>query len=514
MPHRQRRQALPAPPVGGATQVARLQAAALHDTPTSQAIAFFSDLQNVTISGGSFTQVLTPGILRRQEDDESQFESVKWGHIHDLRLVGETEVVKLVTTRLGRVKTIVTGKCMVYHVKIFRSTQPFTMMSYKGGDFARWKEEAIQAQHVVYVRQSSLPSRSTDLAKLALPTFQNCSAPPIQAFSLHSYITRFLTSKADLLPLRNAVPSASSIQGRIFLDLLVGTSPSWYLTLMLLQAANAYLQAELGVHLYNWAFNNYTEWYSRSAQRLQLDIGASDIAISPWLKDLQPPMEVVEAQVLANQLSLGSICDNNSIATLAKVLSRTNVHYLVNVNLLEGYQLQLCSILAVNLLGDFYQMMIVEGSIRFPDSDCLATGLRFGLTFVQPVDNLTLAGTFMADAPTEDIFLFMVTPHATSDHVITVPALRDIYYWSTDPEGQSKLEPDLWHIYGLPEVIYTTAIVGCTFSRQEVKELRELLDLQTKLPPTLQQEPTYITSQHRIHESMMAQLTPDGCSEW
>ncbi|KAJ7051915.1 hypothetical protein C8F01DRAFT_636485 [Mycena amicta] len=111
--------------------------------------AFFNDVNNVTITGGIFNQVIQQGGHEvTGEDDEAQFQRIKWGDIHLGDMVSKATIVERRTTRTGRVKAVVVGEKTIYQAKIFPSAEPFTVVAYKGLDFGKYKQDAIEQQSI------------------------------------------------------------------------------------------------------------------------------------------------------------------------------------------------------------------------------------------------------------------------------------------------------------------------------------------------------------------------------
>ncbi|KAF7296174.1 hypothetical protein HMN09_01085900 [Mycena chlorophos] len=101
-----------------------------------------------TITGGNFTQVINSRSEPRFDDDESQFELVKWGHIKFIKQVGSIATYKQIKKRVGRSKTILTGQMNMHHVKVFPSSEIFTLVSYDRNQFERAKSDMIGIQHL------------------------------------------------------------------------------------------------------------------------------------------------------------------------------------------------------------------------------------------------------------------------------------------------------------------------------------------------------------------------------
>ncbi|KAJ7064071.1 hypothetical protein C8F01DRAFT_1367483, partial [Mycena amicta] len=111
--------------------------------------AFFNDVNNVTINGGIFNQVIQQNSREvGGEEDENQFRHVKWGDICLGNMVGMATIVERRTTRTGRVKGVVVGEKTIYQANIFPSAQTFTVVAYNGLDFVKYKEDTIEQQSI------------------------------------------------------------------------------------------------------------------------------------------------------------------------------------------------------------------------------------------------------------------------------------------------------------------------------------------------------------------------------
>ncbi|KAJ7051894.1 hypothetical protein C8F01DRAFT_1236889, partial [Mycena amicta] len=98
---------------------------------------------------GIFNQVIQQGGHEvTGEDDEAQFQRIKWGDIHLGDMVSKATIVERRTTRTGRVKAVVVGEKTIYQAKIFPSAEPFTVVAYKGLDFGKYKQDAIEQQSI------------------------------------------------------------------------------------------------------------------------------------------------------------------------------------------------------------------------------------------------------------------------------------------------------------------------------------------------------------------------------
>jgi hypothetical protein len=69
--------------------------------------------------------------------------------------------------------------------------------------------------------------------------------------------------------------------------------------------------------------------------------------------------------------------------------------------------------------------------------------LRFSIS--SDLDEFTLQGTFMADSPTDDVYLFLFPANVDDSNghlAVHLPPENETYYWSFDPEGLDRLPED------------------------------------------------------------------------
>lgn len=93
----------------------------------------------------------------------------------------------------------------------------------------------------------------------------------------------------------------------------------------------------------------------------------------------------------------------------------------------------------------------------------IPSGLTFKISIWYPSDNLTLRGTFMADIPPRNIYLFIFPPRVEwikGYAVINIPAAADAFYWSLDPLGRTRLSPDMAEDLDAPHVFFEAWVVG------------------------------------------------------
>ncbi|KAJ7826339.1 hypothetical protein B0H13DRAFT_2680710 [Mycena leptocephala] len=92
----------------------------------------------------------------------------------------------------------------------------------------------------------------------------------------------------------------------------------------------------------------------------------------------------------------------------------------------------------------------------------LVTRIYFDCTLNTDLD-FTLQGTFVADAPTDKVYLFLFPPQVdVVDNMLTVtnPPDTEKYYWAFDPDGLNRLTHDVAEDFGLPTVEFSMARFG------------------------------------------------------
>lgn len=85
------------------------------------------------------------------------------------------------------------------------------------------------------------------------------------------------------------------------------------------------------------------------------------------------------------------------------------------------------------------------------------------------LDPFTLRGTFMADTPARDVYLFLlpVSLDTSDGHLAAhLPAENETYYWSFDRDGSEKLPPDSIEELGLPHVTFQAYAYGRRWDRK------------------------------------------------
>ncbi|KAJ7193193.1 hypothetical protein C8J57DRAFT_1657255 [Mycena rebaudengoi] len=101
--------------------------------------------------------------------------------------------------------------------------------------------------------------------------------------------------------------------------------------------------------------------------------------------------------------------------------------------------------------------------------DCyLLTDLALRFSISSNADEFTLQGTFMADSPSDDVYLFLFPAKADNSnaHLVThLPPENETYYWSFDPKGVKHLCQDALDKLALPHVDFQAQVYGDRWSQ-------------------------------------------------
>ncbi|KAJ7804511.1 hypothetical protein B0H14DRAFT_1616350 [Mycena olivaceomarginata] len=109
----------------------------------------------------------------------------------------------------------------------------------------------------------------------------------------------------------------------------------------------------------------------------------------------------------------------------------------VKIQTSKRREMQKCWLSQANLIGRDH------GAVK---DYWIPGGAKFRVSIWCPEDNFTLRGTFMADVPTSEIYLFVFKPAVefVGDYpVIEFPHVRDALYWSFDPRGRTRLTSEM-----------------------------------------------------------------------
>ncbi|KAJ7789556.1 hypothetical protein B0H13DRAFT_2522197, partial [Mycena leptocephala] len=106
----------------------------------------------------------------------------------------------------------------------------------------------------------------------------------------------------------------------------------------------------------------------------------------------------------------------------------------------------------------------------------LITSIRFKCTLNAHLDSFTLQGTFMADAPTDKVYLFLFPPQVDvmdGQLLVTNPPDTEKYYWAFDPDGQDRLTSAMAEDFGLPTVEFSMGKWGGKWDEHDYDMVRD-----------------------------------------
>ncbi|KAJ7859041.1 hypothetical protein B0H14DRAFT_638648 [Mycena olivaceomarginata] len=115
-------------------------------------------------------------------------------------------------------------------------------------------------------------------------------------------------------------------------------------------------------------------------------------------------------------------------------------------------------------------------SEKSASSYLLATGIQFRVSLWDSPDEISLRGTFMADAPMQEIYLFLFDPcvHIQNGRTsVKIPATSHAYYWSFQHDGSNRLSDEMLEEIVPPQVLFEARIVGHTWSDVDYELIRE-----------------------------------------
>ncbi|KAJ7930737.1 hypothetical protein B0H13DRAFT_2651852 [Mycena leptocephala] len=105
----------------------------------------------------------------------------------------------------------------------------------------------------------------------------------------------------------------------------------------------------------------------------------------------------------------------------------------------------------------------------------LVTRIYINCTLNTDLD-FTLQGTFMADAPTDEVYLFLFTPQVdVVDNLLTVTSPPDTekYYWAFDPVGLNRLTHETVEEFGLLTVEFSIYLDGGRWDERDHDMIRD-----------------------------------------
>ncbi|KAF8202690.1 hypothetical protein K438DRAFT_583068 [Mycena galopus ATCC 62051] len=114
-------------------------------------------------------------------------------------------------------------------------------------------------------------------------------------------------------------------------------------------------------------------------------------------------------------------------------------------------------------------------SVSSADDFALTTDVRLTVEISDSKPENCLRGTFMAEPPTNDLFLFIANPKAViHDGILSVTLLgvEDAFYWSFEPDGSIPLTPEELEDIIPPEVIFSTHVGTRTWPKEDYQLIR------------------------------------------
>ncbi|KAJ7930773.1 hypothetical protein B0H13DRAFT_2264091 [Mycena leptocephala] len=103
------------------------------------------------------------------------------------------------------------------------------------------------------------------------------------------------------------------------------------------------------------------------------------------------------------------------------------------------------------------------------------TSIRFFCNLNAHLD-FTLRGTFMADAPTDKVYLFLFPLQVdVVNNLLTVtnPPDTEKYYWAFDPVGLNRLTHETVEDFGLPAVEFSIGLMGRRWEESDYDMIRD-----------------------------------------
>jgi hypothetical protein len=85
-------------------------------------------------------------------------------------------------------------------------------------------------------------------------------------------------------------------------------------------------------------------------------------------------------------------------------------------------------------------------------------------------DEFTLQGTFMADSPTNEVYLFLFPANVANPRghlAVHLPLETETYYWSFDPKGIEHLPQDSLDKLTLPSVSFRAQVRAVQWSQED-----------------------------------------------
>jgi hypothetical protein len=123
--------------------------------------------------------------------------------------------------------------------------------------------------------------------------------------------------------------------------------------------------------------------------------------------------------------------------------------------------------------------MIGSMSASAPAADVLlqfVTTIYFHCILDYQLDGFTLRGTFMMDAPSTKVYLFLLNPQVEvldGQFTIINPPDAEKYYWAFDPAGLNQLTHEIAEDIGLPTPKFMTNPFGLYLQEEDTNLIRD-----------------------------------------
>ncbi|KAJ6484157.1 hypothetical protein C8R45DRAFT_931608 [Mycena sanguinolenta] len=125
---------------------------------------------------------------------------------------------------------------------------------------------------------------------------------------------------------------------------------------------------------------------------------------------------------------------------------------------------------------DIQKWWLTQANHFSSEKSVLATGTQFRVSLWDSPDEISLRGTFMADAPMQEIYLFLFDPCVRIQNgrtSVKIPATSHAYYWSFQHDGSHRLSDEMLEEIVPPQVLFEARIVGHTWSDVDYELIRE-----------------------------------------
>ncbi|KAJ7051905.1 hypothetical protein C8F01DRAFT_635719 [Mycena amicta] len=178
--------------------------------------------------------------------------------------------------------------------------------------------------------------------------------------------------------------------------------------------------------------------------------------------------------------------------------NQCNIHHLYQTIEVYNTETEFCHQTIMEIVAT--QDVSLWGNIYF------LTSVYLDIHILDTSDEFTLAGTFMTNAPTDDIFLFLSNIADATTGGFTIPSLRNSYYWSRDSAGLQPLCLEEMDLYTPPEILFTPHLHGIGLSVDELNDLRAAFPSHLTDPTTSYLAPIVHESPRLLFNSTKASI--------